>query len=536
MRVISLIGPMGSGKSEAGRRLAQRLGWGFLDTDAEIEAREGRPIRVIFREDGEAHFRAVERGVVREAARRRHVVIATGGGAVLATASRRAVERAGPVFYLRAPVETLLERVGDDPDRPLLGDDPRRALERLIAEREPLYADAGVAVDAARPADAVVDEILQRLAEGTRRRVQVDLGERAYDVLVGAGVLSLLGVDLQRLGAGRRVMVVTHAALARRFGENVARALAGCGFKVSMVTVPVGESAKSLRQAARLFDALSLEGLGRTDTIVALGGGVVGDLAGFASGTYMRGIRLVQVPTTLLAQIDSSIGGKTAVNHPSAKNLIGVYHQPSLVLSDVETLGSLPSRQWRAGLAEAVKYGMTLDSALLEMLERDPAAFARGGALARGPRAGDLVDLVTRCAGLKAQVVAGDEFERGPREVLNYGHTVGHAIEAAMPGRLVHGEAVAVGMRVEAQIAVRLGLLAAADADRQDVLLTALGLPMAVPAGPVESLLEAMALDKKRRDGRIRCTLPEGIGRARLGVEVAESLMREVLVTCQGSW
>jgi 3-dehydroquinate synthase len=306
-------------------------------------------------------------------------------------------------------------------------------------------------------------------------------------------------------------------------------ALEGCGFTAYGVTVPAGEQTKSVRQASRIIDGLSAAGLSRSDTVVALGGGVTGDLAGFVAGIYMRGLRLVQAPTTLLAQIDSSIGGKTAVNHPRAKNLIGVYHQPALVVADLDTLRSLPLRERRAGLAEAVKYGMILDRGLFEILEHDQAT------LIRREGVDGLEEIVFRCASLKARVVEEDEFERGPREVLNYGHTAGHAVESALAGRFVHGEAIALGMRVEARIAVRLGLLDAHDADRQDALLRGLGLPQAIPVGPVAPLLDAMRLDKKRRDGRIRCTLPEGIGRARLGVDVPDSLMQEVVAACQGS-
>lgn len=528
MRAISLIGPMGSGKSEVGRALARRLGWDCVDTDPEIETRERRTIPAIFRESGEPHFRTVERGVIREATRRRGAVIATGGGAILSPVTRRALAQAGPVFYLRAPLEVLLQRVGDDRGRPLLGDDPRAALERLMREREALYVQTGEPVDAAQPVDAMVEVILARLASAARR-VRVDLGHRAYDVVVGAGVRSLIGFELQRLGAGRQVAIVTHRTLLGRFGAPMIKALEGCGFAAQVVTVPAGEQTKSLRQASRIIDWLSAAGFSRSDTVVALGGGVTGDLAGFVAGIYMRGLRLVQAPTTLLAQIDSSIGGKTAVNHPRAKNLIGVYHQPALVVADLDTLRSLPLRERRAGLAEAVKYGMILDRGLFEILERDQAALA-----SRGASAG-LEEIVYRCASLKARVVEEDEFEQGPREVLNYGHTVGHAVEAALAGRFVHGEAIAIGMRVEARIAVRLGLLDAHDADRQDALLRGLGLPQAIPAGPVAPLLDAMRLDKKRRDGRIRCTLPEGIGRARLGVDVPDSLMQEVVAACQGS-
>lgn len=529
MRVVFLIGMMGSGKTQAGRALAERLGWAFLDTDAEIISREGRPILEIFRDRGEAQFRDVERTVIREAARRRATVISTGGGAVLSSMTRRLMRRAGPVIYLRAPLKILLERLGDDPGRPLLGDDPVAALTRLYAQRGPLYEEGSIPVDASRSVNEVVERIVGALAAAIRQTIRVHLGARSYDVQVGAGILPLVGHDLRALGAGQRVIVVTHRALARRFGEVAAQSMEGWGFTVQVVTVPIGERVKSVRQAATLFDACAAAGVDRTDTIVALGGGVIGDLVGFVAGTYMRGIRLVHIPTTLLAQVDSSIGGKAAVNHPRAKNLIGIVHQPALVVADMDTLRSLPPRERRAGLAEAVKYGMVLDAGLLALLEAGRSAEAKAWPIE------DLAEIVARCAALKARIVEEDELERGPRQVLNYGHTVGHAIEAAQPGQVVHGEAIAIGMRVEAQIAVRLGLLADGEARRQDTLLRRVGLPVDVPPGPIGALLEAMRLDKKRRDGRIRCSLPEGIGHARLGVDVPESLMREVIGACQGS-
>lgn len=533
MRVVSLVGLMGAGKSEVGRALARRLGWEFVDIDAAIEAREGRPIAAIFRERGEGYFRELERREAARAVRGANRVVATGGGTVLSASARAALRAAGPVFYLRAPAPVLAARVGANAGRPLLGDDPAGALERLLREREPLYMETGVPVDAARPPDAVVADIFERLG-AARREVRVEVGERAYRVLVGAGARALVGADLYRLGAGGRVALITHPALARRYGD-VARALEGWGFRVHVLPVPPGERAKSLRRAEALVDALAAAALDRSDTVATLGGGVVGDLGGFVAGVYMRGVRLVHVPTTLLAQIDSSIGGKAAVNHPRAKNLVGVFHQPALVVADVATLASLPARERRAGLAEVVKYGMTLDAGLIERLEQDgPTLAARGASPARAGGAA-LEEIVFRCVSLKARVVAEDEREQGPREVLNYGHTVGHALETACAGALVHGEAIAVGMRVEAAIAVRLGVLDPGAAARQDALLRRLGLPTAVPSVPVAQVMEAMRLDKKRRGWRIRCTLPEGIGRARLGVEVPEALVEEVVRACQES-
>jgi 3-dehydroquinate synthase len=497
MRVISLIGLAGSGKDSVGRALARRLGWQFVDTDAEVATRTGTSVRARCGDAAEDYVRQIEQAVVREVVKVPGRVIATAGGAVLSSEARRAMTLAGPVFYLK--------------------------------DREARYTEAGIALDATRPVEAIVSDILAHLSSA-RRRVRVDLGPRSYDVLIGAGVLPLVGTDLRRIGADGHVAIVTQRPLALRFGVPVKAALEGCGFAAHTFTVPAGERAKSLRQASALIDALGAAGFTRSDTIIALGGGVVGDLAGFVAGIYMRGVRLVQMPTTLLAQIDSAIGGKTAVNHPRAKNLAGVYHQPALVIADVAALASLPPGERRAGLAEAVKYGMVLDADLFERLEQGQAA----AALAGDPAA--LEEVVFRCAAHKARIVAADEREHGPREVLNYGHTVGHAIEAALPGRFVHGEAISIGMHVEARLAVRLGVLDAPAAERQRTLLAGLGLPVALPPDvSPPALLAAMTLDKKRRGGRIRSTLPERIGRARLGVEIPEPLMEETIEVCRRS-
>ena len=528
MRAVALVGPMGSGKTEVGRALAQRLGWTFVDTDAEIVSRQGRSIADIFRTDGEHGFREMERAVVRGAARGRNRVIATGGGAVLAAATRRALRDAGPVFWLTAPVDVLLHRIGDDAGRPLLGHDPRGSLERLLRERDALYADAGQPIDATQPVETIVDAVLRALSAG-QRAVRVDLGVRSYDVKVGAGTLALLGHELQTLGGRGRVVIITDRGLMKRFGARVSAALAGCRFDVVEQIVPAGERAKSWRHASVILDGLAAAGVNRSDTIVALGGGVVGDLAGFVAGVYMRGLRIVQVPTTLLAQIDSSIGGKTAVNHERAKNLVGVYHQPALVLADVDTLSSLPARERRAGLAEAVKYGMILDPELFGMLERDAEGLVATREMSQ------MADVVSRCAATKARVVSLDETERGPREILNYGHTVGHAIESAMKGDLIHGEAIAIGMTVELRIAQRLGLVDPDVHERQTRLLESLGLPTRVPRVSTSAVLDALRLDKKRREGRIRCSLPEGIGRTRLGVDVPAALLEEVIDACRES-
>jgi 3-dehydroquinate synthase len=353
--------------------------------------------------------------------------------------------------------------------------------------------------------------------------IRVNLGARSYRILVGTGALATVGAELARLRVGRKVALVTDPSIARLHGEPVARSLAAAGFDLIQLSVPEGEEAKRLETARELWDRLLDEGCDRSATVVALGGGAVGDVAGFVAATYMRGMNFVQLPTTLLAQVDASIGGKTAIDHPRAKNLIGAFHQPRLVLVDPGVLTTLPDREFRSGLAEVIKHGIVLDAAYFGDLERSiPALLAR-----------DLPTLERVVAGscrLKAQVVERDEQEAELRWVLNYGHTIGHALEAATAfTRWAHGEAVALGIAAESRLAERLGLAAPATRDRQVRLLRAVGLPVAGLGAEPTAVIEALSRDKKARDGRIPFVLAPEIGRHQLVFDVPPAEIRATL-------
>jgi 3-dehydroquinate synthase len=356
------------------------------------------------------------------------------------------------------------------------------------------------------------------------RSVNVALPGRAYDVDVGSGALAGVGEGLDRLRLGRRVALVTDAAIAQSYGATVAEAVAATGRTVELLTVPSGEVSKSLRELERLYLEFTRMRLDRGSLVIALGGGVVGDLAGFAAATYLRGIDVVQLPTTLLSQVDASVGGKTAIDLPVGKNLVGAFHQPRWVVADVATLSTLPPRELRAGLAEVIKYGVIADAELFAMLERD-----RDRILAGEPAA--LEEIVFRSCRIKADVVSQDEREGGLRAILNYGHTVGHGVEAAAGyAGLLHGECVAAGMTAAALLAVRMGLLAQAEADRQRRLLHAYGLPIDIPRElDREAILAAMRLDKKTRDDEIRFVLPRRIGTVEIGCRVPGDLLTAVL-------
>jgi len=352
--------------------------------------------------------------------------------------------------------------------------------------------------------------------------VRVALGERSYPIHVGAGALDAAELYRPHLGAGR-VAVITNPVVAPLYLERVRAALARAGAQAFEVLVEDGEQAKSWASLERVLDALLAARLGRDGVVVALGGGVVGDLAGFAAAVYQRGIGFLQLPTTLLAQVDSSVGGKTAINHARGKNLVGAFHQPAAVIADVAALATLPERELRAGVAEVIKHGFALDAGLVDWLEANLDAL-----LAR--ELGALAHVVRRSCELKAAVVAADERERGRRAVLNLGHTFGHAIEAgAGYGKWLHGEAVAAGMVMAADLSVRVGLLNAADAARVRALVLRAGLPTRGPALAPERYLELMALDKKAARGRMRFILLERIGHAVVHGDLDERLVRDVL-------
>jgi 3-dehydroquinate synthase len=353
--------------------------------------------------------------------------------------------------------------------------------------------------------------------------IPVRLGAQSYTIIVERGALQRVAASVRALSVGQRAALVTSPEIMRWQGKAVMERLREGGFDVALVEIPDGEAAKQLAVAARCWDAFLEAGLDRSSTVLALGGGTVGDVAGFAAATYMRGVNFVQLPTTVLAQVDSSIGGKTAIDHPKAKNLIGSFHQPRLVISDPTSIDTLPERDFRSGLAEIVKHGVVLDAAYFALLERETAAI-----LVRDPAT--LEEIIGGSCRLKADVVERDERESDLRAVLNYGHTLGHALEASTAfGRWTHGEAVALGMVGEARLACRLGLASDDTVVRQERLLAAMGLPVAAAPIDVDAVLAAITRDKKSRDGRVPFVLAPQIGAFRVEHGIPREDVRAVL-------
>jgi 3-dehydroquinate synthase len=357
------------------------------------------------------------------------------------------------------------------------------------------------------------------------RTVNVPLRERSYPIIISCGLLRSLGEECQKLNLGQRCAIISDHNVAPKYGNAAVQSLKRAGFEPVLITVRAGETAKSLSTAQICFDRLAAHRLERTSFIVALGGGVVGDLAGFVAATYLRGIAFVQVPTTLLAQVDSSVGGKVGVNLRAGKNLVGAFYQPRVVLCDLETLRTLPKREYRAGLAEVIKYGIIYDATLFENLERDTPHLLRCDA-------DKLPEVIARCCEIKADVVGKDETESGLRAILNFGHTIGHAIEAVSGyGKFLHGEAIAIGQVAAAKLSSSLLGLSKSEVTRIEKLFGAVGLPTHVRLSSVQKkrLLSAMQLDKKVRGGEIKFVLAQRIGKVLWGQKVPLDLIENVL-------
>ncbi|MCL5289564.1 MAG: 3-dehydroquinate synthase [Bacillota bacterium] len=356
------------------------------------------------------------------------------------------------------------------------------------------------------------------------RRIDVALGSRSYPIYIAGGLLNDLGAYLSEMPLGKKVLLITDTHVDPLYGEKARDTLARAGFQVAAVRVPAGENSKTLDQAAKLYDTAFGHGLDRSCPVVALGGGVVGDLAGFVAATYMRGVPFVQVPTTLLSQVDSSVGGKVAVNHPRGKNIIGAFYQPRMVLVDVDTLQTLNARELRAGLAEVIKYGVIWDEEFFAWLEENSS-----GVLNLEPAALEYV--IETCCKIKAAVVEQDETEQGRRAILNYGHTIGHAIESLSGyGTYLHGEAVAVGMVLEARLALNKDLLTIDEAARITRLLSQVGLPVSLPQGlAAGDMIKSMYFDKKVTENKLTFALPVNIGGCRVFQGLSESEIKQAL-------
>ncbi|WP_374517046.1 bifunctional shikimate kinase/3-dehydroquinate synthase AroKB [Undibacterium squillarum] len=541
---IFLVGLMGSGKTTVGRALARKLNKRFIDSDHEIESRTGVSIPVIFEIEGEASFRAREAEVIKELTSMDDIVLATGGGAILNAESRQLLHERGTVIYLRASVNSILQRTRHDKNRPLLRTaDPRKKLEELEQQRHSLYQKtAHVIIETGRPhINHLVQQIVEKLPcsdrtlsssenmktvhiNATGQRVQtlkVELGERSYPIFIGQDILTDEKI-LQDSIQAKRVVIVTNDVVAPLYLSRLREKLLSLGKEVSAVILRDGEEFKTWESLMQIYDHLLSEKCDRKTMLVALGGGVIGDMTGFAAATYMRGVPFVQVPTTLLSQVDSSVGGKTGINHPAGKNMIGAFYQPQAVIADTATLTSLPDNELSAGIAEVIKHGAITDLAFFEWLELNMNAVRQ-----REPEA--LAHVIVKSCEIKADIVRQDEREGGLRAILNFGHTFGHAIEAGLGfGAWLHGEAVGCGMSLAAEASYKLGFIDFMQRTRLIQLISNAGLPVIPPQLGEQRWLELMEVDKKNEGGKIRFILIKPLGKAEI-TEIPANILREIL-------
>jgi shikimate kinase/3-dehydroquinate synthase len=520
---LILTGFMGAGKTCVGEELARRLGREFVDMDRVIEARQGMAVADIFAGRGEVHFRRLEADLCRELAARTGIVVATGGGTLLPAANREILSASGPAVCLSASPDEILSRLEAATDRPLLDAGDRQGrIAALLAERTPGYGRIPLQVDTtgltvSQVADRVLALVSRQAEAAPVSPIPVRYPGGEYPVHLGRGLLAQAGTLFRWQGLDGRVVLVTNPTVGSLYADPVVTSLETAGFQVAVCTVPEGEAHKTLGTLRGLYDGLIEAGLDRHGAVLALGGGVVGDLAGLAAATYLRGVAFVQLPTTLLAMVDASVGGKVAVDHPRGKNLIGAFKQPRLVVADPDALSTLPAAEFRNGLAETVKAGLIADPALFEQIEE------------HGPA--PLPWIVERAVRVKVAVVEEDPHETGRRAVLNLGHTFGHALELASGYGLSHGQGVSVGLVAAARLSARLGFCDAALVARVEDVLRRLGLPTAYRGHTPARLWQAMAADKKRRGARLRFVLLHAVGDPFVTEQVAEAEVLAVLET-----
>jgi 3-dehydroquinate synthase len=519
---------MGTGKTSVGRELSRMLAYRFIDTDNLIEEREGMPISLIFRKKGEDYFRRVERTVMQEISQKDDVVIATGGGVIKNRENVHDLRQRGIVFWLQADSEIILKRVLlEGGKRPLLDvEEPLHEIKKLLSERAQLYEQADIPLDTSfiTPGETA-EEIIELLGLHCEK-VNVELKERSYEILVGRKTLQRLGCRVIEFRPSR-IGIVSNKTIFSLFSDIVLKSLNSSGLKAEVFLIPDGEEYKDLLWANYLYGELLNHTFDRDSLLIALGGGVVGDITGFVASTYMRGIKYIQVPTTLLSQVDSSVGGKTGVNHPLGKNMIGTFYQPSLVLVDVDTLKTLPQREFISGMAEIIKYGVIADRNLFDSLEHERADIVHLGDV--------LIHIIKRSCEIKAGIVSKDEREAGLRTILNYGHTIGHAIETVTDyRRFLHGEAITLGMCAAARLAVHMNVFNRDEADRVKRLIELFRLPTTIPEDVDTShLIDTMGLDKKAKAGRLRFVLPEKIGQVRIEENIPVQMIENVIAELQ---
>ncbi len=521
-RNIVLTGFMGTGKSTIGRRIAQEMGMGFIDTDSRIELSAGMSVSEIFEKHGEPQFRAYENKLCLEMTDWENTVIATGGGMPINPVNRRHLNQTGIAFNLNTAIPELVKRLSLNSCRPLAqSSNLEECIRDLLRLRNAAYSSFPFQVDTTGGVPEILSRKLIDLATKTaqaRCLMFNDSETSGRSIVLGSGVLDHLGSLLSNRGLSARIAVVTDTNLERLYLPEVMGNLKAAGFKPFECVVQAGEQSKNMAETQSLYSKLIAGKLDRKGAVIALGGGVIGDLAGFVAATYMRGVGLVQCPTTFLAMVDSSVGGKTGVDLPEGKNLVGAFKQPIIVVADTDTLSSLPESEIRNGMAETIKHAIIGDAEFFDALEN------RTNWNLITP------ELVQTSLTVKIKTVEADPFEQNIRATLNFGHTVGHSIEKVMNFQVSHGSAVAIGMIAAAVISEKMQLCSSATVERIRSLIQTAGLPIRHSAN-VEEIIRATKSDKKAVDQDPKFVLVEEIGKVRYGISVSNDALADTLQT-----
>ncbi len=529
MSNVVLIGFMGTGKSTVGKALAQMLGYEFVDSDTEIEKKEGLAVKDIFSQQGESYFRKLESEVIAELANRCSSVIATGGGVVLSDNNMDALRRNSKIICLKAKPEVILERIDKTGRRPLLDvEDPCKEINRILDARQGLYhGDLSIDTSYMSPETAAARIKAFVTAEKQSSSFSMEFNGTQCEVVSGNHLIEDLYKYIGAFYTEEKILIVTNPTIYELWGSKLQASL-DAHYTLDWCLIPDGEEYKNSDSLARIYDKAFQMKLTRDNLIIGFGGGVIGDMSGFAAATYMRGISYVQIPTTLLSQVDSSIGGKTAINHKESKNLIGSFYQPKMIVADASVLVTIPPRELKSGLAEVIKYGVIGDYEFFEAVLNNMADI-----LQLDPK--HMSDIIQNSCRTKASIVQQDEKDQGIRVLLNYGHTIGHAIEAATGyTEFRHGEAVSLGMEGAAYIAVSMGLLKEEHYIRQHQLLVNAGLPTCFSGMDIDKVLYLMESDKKAQKGRIRFVLSKALGSAAVYDNIPKDCVKDALERLSG--
>lgn len=531
---ITLIGLMGAGKTTIGRKLAHSLSIPFVDSDHEVEKTAGCTIADIFEQYGEAEFRRVEHEVIRRLIKQAPIVLATGGGAFMHAKTRALLKERTTTIWLHCSVETLLERISHHTHRPLLNSrDKREILSNLMMARYPIYAEADLIIPCYdNKVETTLSQTLLSLEHAEQmRKLPIQLSNTQYNVIIGPQLLQQAGTLISPILSQRKVFIISDENVAALHLTTLTDSLDLAQIEYETILIPPGENTKSFKYFEQVTNQLLEKNIERKTPVIALGGGVTGDLSGFAASTVLRGVPFIQIPTTLLSQVDSSVGGKTGINTPSGKNLLGAFYQPQIVIADTHTLNTLPQRELRAGYAEIVKAGLIDDPELFEWCEKNGQKI-----LEKDHQYLD--EAIERACSFKARIIKNDEYEQNAkgRNLLNLGHSLGHTLEAELnyDGRILHGEAVALGCCLIFKLCTQMGICPQEDTNRVIQHFKNVGLPTSISDLPTplsaHNLLKHLQHDKKVKNGKILFILVSGIGKTFTSQDVTETSLYNLLI------